>query len=410
MSPSIVQASGLSKVYSGGHTALATLDLSVQEGEIFGFLGPNGAGKTSTIKILTTLSRPSAGTASVAGFDVVREGAAVRRVIGYVAQEAGVDYFLTGRENLVLQGRLYHLGRRAIAERTEELLQLFELGPVADTLVSSYSGGTKRKLDIATALLHRPRVLFLDEPTLGLDLQSRHALWAYIRRLNAEHGMTLFLTTHYLEEADKLAHRIAILDQGGVKAVGTPDALKDGVGGDAIRLSFESGSPGPNVWQALRSHPLVVEVVADGESLHVVVKEGREALPKLLPALDAIGAGVHSITVSRPSLDDVFLKHTGRAFTVGESAEGGGAWWKKWQKGSSASSGNGSSDGQTRAAESPASESAETANGEGNQWGGAKWPRAGSGEQPQQWSPSTKESAAHKPDASWPAQTWKGKD
>src|SRR3990172_1915798 len=172
MSAPIIQASGLTKVYPGGHTALAAIDLAVREGEIFGFLGPNGAGKTSTIKILTTLSRPSSGAASVAGFDVVRDGPAVRRVIGYVAQEAGVDHFLTGRQNLVLQGRLYPLGRRLIEERTHELLGLFDLLPVADRLVSSYSGGTKRKLDIATALLHRPRVLFLDEPTLGLDLQS----------------------------------------------------------------------------------------------------------------------------------------------------------------------------------------------------------------------------------------------
>jgi ABC-2 type transport system ATP-binding protein len=229
MSAPIIQASGLTKVYPGGHTALAAIDLAVREGEIFGFLGPNGAGKTSTIKILTTLSRPSSGAASVAGFDVVRDGPAVRRVIGYVAQEAGVDHFLTGRENLVLQGRLYHLDRRLIEERTHELLGLFDLLPVADRLVSSYSGGTKRKLDIATALLHRPRVLFLDEPTLGLDLQSRHALWDYIRRLNTAYGMTIFLTTHYLEEADKLAHRVAILDQGG-EGGGDAEALKDGVG------------------------------------------------------------------------------------------------------------------------------------------------------------------------------------
>ncbi len=332
MGSAIIQANRLSKVYPGGKTALTDMDLVVSEGEILGFLGPNGAGKTSTIKILTTLSRPSGGSASVAGFDVVREGAAVRRAIGYVAQEAGVDYFLTGRENLTLQGRLYHLNSATIVERTNELLALFDLESVADQLVSSYSGGTKRKLDIATALLHHPRVLFLDEPTLGLDLQSRHALWEYIRRLNTSHGMTIFLTTHYLEEADKLSHRVAIVDQGGVKVVGTPEALKDEVGGDAIRLTFESGSPGAGVWQALKAHPLVKDVVAEGESLHVVVKEGREALPKLLPALDAVNAGIRSISVSRPSLDDVFLKYTGKAFTA-EDSSGGGAWWTKWQQG-----------------------------------------------------------------------------
>ena len=414
MSAPIIQASGLTKVYPGGHTALAAIDLAVREGEIFGFLGPNGAGKTSTMKILTTLSRPSSGAASVAGFDVVRDGPAVRRVIGYVAQEAGVDHFLTGRENLVLQGRLYHLDRRLIEERTHELLGLFDLLSVADRLVSSYSGGTKRKLDIATALLHRPRVLFLDEPTLGLDLQSRHALWDYIRRLNTAYGMTIFLTTHYLEEADKLAHRVAILDQGGVKAVGTPEALKDGVGGDAIRLSFESGAPGPDVWQALRRHPLVVDVIAEGESLHVVVKEGREALPKLLPALDALAAGVGSITVSRPSLDDVFLKHTGKAFAVGESGGEGGAWWTKWQKNASASSATEDrcSPSQGKDAESaPADAGAANGSPKESEWGGSGWNAGGQdggkGAWPAPSSPASNDAGTETPSsATWPTQRW----
>lgn len=406
MASPIIQTDRLSKVYPGGRTALAGIDLAVFEGEIFGFLGPNGAGKTSTIKILTTLSRPSSGTASVAGFDVVRESAAVRRVIGYVAQEAGVDYFLTGRENLTLQGRLYHLDSRVIAERTDELLALFDLQSVADRLVSSYSGGTKRKLDIATALLHRPRVLFLDEPTLGLDLQSRHALWEYIRRLNASHGMTIFLTTHYLEEADKLSHRIAIVDQGGVKAVGTPDALKDGVGGDAIRLTFESGAPGPAVWQVLKSHPLVKDVIAEGESVHVVVKEGREALPKLLPALDAANAGIRSITVARPSLDDVFLKYTGKAFVAG-GASNGAAWWTRWQQGGSwgtqdeATAGGGSGSGwNDQSQRTPP----QTGNGTAaSTWNGgaadtADW---------KQWASGNKQEAQAPSSDTWPRKTWK---
>ncbi|MFZ5862581.1 MAG: ATP-binding cassette domain-containing protein [Nitrospirota bacterium] len=412
MSSPIIHAERLSKVYYGGRTALSAMDLSVSEGEILGFLGPNGAGKTSTIKILTTLSRPSSGAASVAGFDVVREPAAVRRVIGYVAQEAGVDYFLTGRENLVLQGRLYHLEARIIAERTNELLALFDIESVADQVVSSYSGGMKRKLDIATALLHRPRVLFLDEPTLGLDLQSRHALWDYIRRLNASDGMTIFLTTHYLEEADKLAHRVAIVDQGGVKVVGTPEALKDGVGGDAIRLTFDNGAPGPSVWQVLKSHPLVKDIVAEGDSLHVVVKEGREALPKLLPALDAARAGIRSITLSRPSLDDVFLKHTGKAFSADTGSSGGEAWWTKWQKGGGGSWGNkqwaeSSAEDKGSAAartEKPAAapETTET-NGSGSpawkQWSG----ESGDG------GPGNWNGAGHGQDSgsgSWPQQTW----
>src|SRR3990170_663677 len=347
MSAPIIQASGLTKVYPGGHTALAAIDLAVREGEIFGFLGPNGAGKTSTIKILTTLSRPSSGAASVAGFDVVRDGPAVRRVIGYAAQEAGVDHFLTGRENLVLQGRLYHLERRLIEERTRELLDLFDLLPVADRLVSSYSGGTKRKLDIATALLHRPRVLFLDEPTLGLDLQSRHALWDYIRRLNTAYGMTIFLTTHYLEEADK---------------------------------------------------------------------EGRKALPKLLPALDALGAGVRSITVSRPSLDDVFLKHTGKAFAVGESAAEGGAWWTKWQKNASGSSATEDrcSPGQGREAESAPTD-AGAAKEKESEWGGSGWNAGGQdggkGAWPAPSSSASNDAGADTPsNAAWPNQRWADKN
>ncbi len=411
MPTAIIQTHQLSKVYPGGRTALAAMDLAVSEGEILGFLGPNGAGKTSTIKILTTLSRPSSGTAFVAGFDVVRESAAVRRVIGYVAQEAGVDYFLTGRENLTLQGRLYHLDSRIIAERTKELLTLFELDTVADDLVSSYSGGTKRKLDIATALLHHPRVLFLDEPTLGLDLQSRHALWEYIRRLNTSRGMTIFLTTHYLEEADKLSHRVAIIDQGGVKAVGTPEALKDGVGGDAIRLTFESGSPSPGVWQALKTHPLVKDVVAEGESLHVVVKEGREALPKLLPALDAVNAGIRSITVSRPSLDDVFLKHTGKAFST-ENSSGGNAWWSKWQQGGGSwgkqwASSESETVGSGGDQQEPAARTTADAAGEpagppqnGTTSGQGDW---------KQWAAKGQEQGGESSSQEWPQQAWKDK-
>jgi ABC-2 type transport system ATP-binding protein len=412
MSSPIIRAERLSKVYPGGRTALSAMDLSVSEGEILGFLGPNGAGKTSTIKILTTLSRPSSGMASVAGFDVVREPAAVRRVIGYVAQEAGVDYFLTGRENLVLQGRLYHLATRIIAERTNELLDLFALESVADQLVSSYSGGTKRKLDIATALLHRPRVLFLDEPTLGLDLQSRHALWDYIRRLNASDGMTIFLTTHYLEEADKLAHRVAIIDQGGIKAVDTPEALKDGVGGDAIRLTFDGGPPGSAAWQVLKSHPLVKDVVADGDSLHVIVKEGREALPKLLPALDAAHVGIRSITLSRPSLDDVFLKHTGKAF-ASQTSSAENAWWSKWQKGGGGSWGNKQwsesateekgTGGASQTPEPPAPSESTNANGAGapawKQWSG----ESSEGQQGP-WNGNGQGQGSGS--ESWPRQTW----
>src|ERR1700693_954555 len=232
----------LSKTYSSGVRAIHQLNLRVEGGEIFVFLGSNGAGKSTTIKILTTLSRPSSGSFSIAGVDPEKNSKKLRETIGYVAQEAGVDYFLTGRENLVLQGRLYHLPFALIQKRVKELLELFGLGESADSLVSTYSGGMQRKLDIATALVHRPRVLFLDEPTLGLDPRSRLNLWDYIRRLNKEFGMTIFLTTHYLEEAEKLAGRIGILDEGELKVIGTPEGLKAGMGGDSINCVCESSA------------------------------------------------------------------------------------------------------------------------------------------------------------------------
>jgi|SRR5579863_341430 len=340
MKDPIIQIDRLVKEYEPGHRAIDELSLQVFPGEIFGFLGANGAGKTSTLKILTTLTKPTSGRATVAGFDVVGEPKKVRSVIGYVGQQAGVDMVLTGRENLLLQGQLFHLPKSEILNRTDELLTLFGLGEAADGKVGAYSGGMKRKLDIATALIHRPKVLFLDEPTLGLDPQSRSALWTYIQNLNRDHQMAVFLTTHYLEEADRLSHRLAIVDRGRLKALGTSDELKDTLAGDGIHLTFEE-VVGSQELSLLRQGGMVREVIQEEKEVHLYLENGRGALPKLLQILEQIKAPVRTIALSRPSLDDVFLKYTGH--TLGKEQErpaGGNPWWpggngggsQKWQR------------------------------------------------------------------------------
>lgn len=328
----MIKTDSLSKIYSSGAKALDNLSIHVREGEIFGFLGPNGAGKSTTIKILTTLSRPTTGGAWVSGYNVLTEPEKVRRSIGYVAQETGVDYFLSGRENLVLQGRLYRMDTRAIHSRVEELLELFDLKESADALVSTYSGGMRRKLDIATALIHNPRILFLDEPTLGLDPHSRSSLWNYIRMLNRDLKVTIFLTTHYLDEADKLSHRIGILHKGNIKIVDTPEALKDSIKGDSVNLSL-TGAVKEKAISLLRGHALVEDLLCEDEHVRVYVNNGSEAIPGLMKLLNQHGVEITSLTISRPSLDDVYLKYSGVSFKEGESAGGSNPWWAQWQKG-----------------------------------------------------------------------------
>ncbi len=328
----MISAQGLTKIYRSGKRALDGIDLEVKEGEIFGFLGPNGAGKTTAIKVLTTLTAPSSGTARVAGFDLTREAALVRTAIGYVAQEAGVDWQLTGRENLILQGRLYRLPGGRIRTRADELLDLFRLTSVADRPVMTYSGGMRRKLDIASGLIHRPRLLFLDEPTLGLDIESRVALWDYIRRLNSE-GMTIFLTTHYLEEADRLAHRVAILDQGQVRAVDAPERLKDAITGDAICLTFDPTGPAPQParWETLRSESYLRDLILRGHEVVLYVDNAQAVLPRVMARVDAMGTPPRSVTISRPTLDDVFLKLAGRHLHAAAEETPAQGWWAKWQ-------------------------------------------------------------------------------
>ncbi|MBM3133098.1 MAG: ATP-binding cassette domain-containing protein, partial [Chloroflexi bacterium] len=234
---STIQTDKLTKVFPGGITAVDAIDFEVREGEIFGFLGPNGAGKTTTIKMLNTLIRPTSGTAVVAGFDVVKHPAEVRRSIGYVAQDVGIDEHATGRENLTLYGRFYRLDGKTIKERVDSLFALVDLASFEDKMVSTYSGGMRKRLDIAMGLIHQPKLIFLDEPTVGLDPQTRARMWEYIQSLARTMGITIFLTTHYMDEADKLADRIAIIDRGKIMTIGTPDELKRSIGGDVVTLS-----------------------------------------------------------------------------------------------------------------------------------------------------------------------------
>ncbi|MBI1824584.1 MAG: ATP-binding cassette domain-containing protein [Nitrospirae bacterium] len=331
----MISLKGLSKTYASGVEALKNLNLEIGEGEIFGFLGSNGAGKSTTIKILTTLSRPTAGTFAIAGIDPLVNPTRVRENIGYVAQEAGVDYFLSGRENLTLQGRLYHLPSSLIRERVDELLELFDLKEVADAMVSSYSGGMQRKLDVATALVHRPKILFLDEPTLGLDPRSRLTLWDYIRNLNKNFGMTIFLTTHYLEEAEKLAGRIGILEGGELKVIGTPEKLKSEMGGDSINFVCESAEKRElqtEKWNHFKFKPYIDHLVFDRNEVRMYVRNGKDALLKVMAEAEAIKLEVETISFSRASLDDVFLKYTGKSLENKKEETEAEPWWKKWQK------------------------------------------------------------------------------
>jgi ABC-2 type transport system ATP-binding protein len=311
-----IEAAGLTKTYPGGVRALDGLDLMVASGTVFGLVGPNGAGKSTTVKILTTLSRPDSGEARVAGVDVLREGDHVRRVIGCVAQQSGVDIELTGRENLMLQAHIHDVPRRRAKQRVSELLEQFGLTDAANRVVRTYSGGMRRKLDVAMGLVHKPAVLFLDEPTTGLDPEARAELWAEITRLSRHDGLTVLITTHYLEEADRLAARLAIVDRGRIVTEGTPDALKGELRGDAIQIELASDPALANgrVHTALARVDGLRDIVVDERALHARVDSGGRALPAVLAALEAHQIQVLSATISRPSLDDVYLRHTGRSF------------------------------------------------------------------------------------------------
>jgi ABC-2 type transport system ATP-binding protein len=290
--------------------AVRGVDLRVEAGQIFGFLGPNGAGKTTTLRMLATLLPPTAGEATVAGADLRREPARVRERIGYVPQGGSTDPAETGRRELVIQGRLYGMGKRAADARAAELLSALDLEAAADRTTGTYSGGMRRRLDIGLGIVHRPAVVFLDEPTTGLDPQARARMWEEIRRLR-EAGTTVFLTTHYLEEADALADRLAIIDHGRIVAEGTADELKREVAGDVITLGVDGIRD--RVLELARVQPYVREATADDGFVRLYVDRGDNAVPALVRTLDSAGLSPQTLTLARPSLDDVFLRQTGRS-------------------------------------------------------------------------------------------------
>ncbi len=323
MAPAVL-IENLQKRY-GTVEAVKDISFKVQPGEIFGLLGPNGAGKTTTIRCLCTLAKPNAGKIEVCGISVLDNPKAARRRLGYVAQEVALDKVLTGRELLQLQASLYHLRGAAAKERIKQLLRLLGLGEYADKKTGTYSGGLRKRLDLAAGLLHQPDVLVLDEPTVGLDIESRFIVWDFLRKLRAA-GTTVLITSHYLEEIDALADRLAIIDRGVVLDQGTPSQLKDKVGGDRVTLRIREFSPLEEAEKAkeiLQSLPFVEEAIvnsAQGNSLNLVVTPQSNPLSKIEQSLEEVGLPIFSMAQSRPSLDDVYLAATGRTLMDAELA------------------------------------------------------------------------------------------
>jgi ABC-2 type transport system ATP-binding protein len=309
---------GLRKRY-GDVQALDGVTFSVREGEVFGLLGPNGAGKTTTVKVLTTLTKPDAGRAEVVFHDVVSEADAVRRSMGYVPQSSGVDREATGRENLMLQGRVQGMSGRSLRQRVDELLGLVGIEDAAERVVRGYSGGMKRRLDIALGLVHRPRVVFLDEPTTGLDPVARAGMWEELGRIAEREALTILLTTHYLEEADHLADRLAIMSRGTVVVEGTPEELKRSLAGDSVTVELSDGKV-RDARRVLESVDGIREVRSEGRMLRSRVESGSRAIPQILSALERGGIAVEAVESHRPSLDDVYLHYTGRDFRAEDQA------------------------------------------------------------------------------------------
>jgi ABC-2 type transport system ATP-binding protein len=302
--------------------ALDGVSFSVREGEVFGLLGPNGAGKSTTVRALATLTQPDSGRALVAGEDVARHPNRVRRAIGYVAQDSGVDWEATGRENLLLQGRIHGMAGASLRLRVDELLELVGLRDAADRVARGYSGGMKRRLDIAIGLVHRPRVLFLDEPTTGLDPEARAAMWVEVERLAEQESLTILLTTHYLEEADRLAERVAIVSRGKVVVEGRPEKLKADLHGELVTVDLgELDGSQEQAAEVVRTLDGASEVSVDGRHVRARVPNGAQAIPGILSTLEGRGFRVEAVTTARPSLDDVYLHYTGRDFAT-EDARG----------------------------------------------------------------------------------------
>jgi ABC-2 type transport system ATP-binding protein len=316
-----IEATGLAREFKGGIRAVDGIDLEVRPGEIYGFLGPNGAGKSTTVHMLTTLLPPSAGSAKVAGHDVVNEGARVRDAIGAALQEAALDPQLSAREHMRLQGALHGIPKEERTRRSEALIERVGLTEAADRKVAGYSGGMKRRLDLALALLHGPRVLFLDEPTTGLDIQSRTALWEEIAHLSRDEGMTVFLTTQYLEEADQLAERVGIIDRGELVAEGAPHALKAEIGRPTVEMIPTEHADRSRAAEILERFGELVPGAPNGAAVRL--DDGVEELAEIVRALDGAGIRVANLELHAPSLNDVFLAKTGRSLEgAQEEAEG----------------------------------------------------------------------------------------
>ena len=313
-----IELEGLTKKFDG-FTAVDGIDLEIKEGELFALLGPNGAGKTTTISMLATLLKPTGGKAFVNGYDVVKDAEKVRHSIGIVFQDPSLDDQLTARENLDIHGRLYHMPGEKRARKIGKVLEMVDLADRADSLVKTFSGGMRRRLEIARGLMHSPEVLFLDEPTLGLDPQTRRHIWDYIRKLNEE-GVTVLLTTHYMEEADELADRVVIIDRGRIVAEGTPSSLKDSVGGDVIKISCDNPEELKKAIEEcgceIADEPSLTE---NGIVIHA--RRAEELIPRIFDISNGKGIGVKSITYKEPSLEDVFLHYTGRAYREEEGSE-----------------------------------------------------------------------------------------
>ena len=313
-----IETKSLTKSF-GDVTAVNDISFSVKTGEIFGFLGPNGAGKSTTMMILTTLLKPTSGHALISEFDVMSDAKRVRENIGYVQQETTVDEYLTGRENLLLQAKLNHIPKNEINSRIDEVLELIELSDKQNDSVVTYSGGMRKRLDIAGGLLHRPKVLFLDEPTVGLDIQTRRKIWEYIKKIHTEFDMTIFLSTHYMEEADNLCDRVGIIDGGKIQVIDSPENLKNAMGNEVISIILEDDSVSDSFLSKLKEIEFVKNTKEDGTKLTLFVSNGTEVIPKIFQIASDQKIKIITISLTRPTLDDVFISYTGHEIRDGDS-------------------------------------------------------------------------------------------
>ena len=305
-----IETKSLTKSF-GDLVAVNDISFSVEKGEIFGFLGPNGAGKSTTMMIFTTLLKPTNGNALVGGFDVLKNPKQVRENIGFVQQETTVDEYLSGRENLLLQAKLNHIPKNEINQRIDEVLDLIELSDKQDEAVVTYSGGMRKRLDIAGGLLHHPRVLFLDEPTVGLDIQTRRKIWQYIKKIHTQFDMTIFLTTHYMEEADSLCDRIGIIDHGKIQVIDTPKNMKNDLGNEIVSLVIESNSNYDSFLLDLKKIEFIKKINEDDSKLTLFTSNGTEVIPQIFQISSELGIKIKSISLTQPTLDDVFISYTG---------------------------------------------------------------------------------------------------